>query len=210
MLTKAHSRQALNAKRAGDNVKLSERAMQILHPQSPQEKAAAIRASAREPALFAELAERFPGAMPNEELLRNYLLRNGFAPAAVSSVILAYRETSELEDQESGPYDSAPSPSPGEPRPPMQSPSYPGTPGPQTSQNSAVLQGNEQVLLMYQFAGGGPPLRLTVANNVDIFEALDMAETQIEIKRKELSRIAKRAEATARIEKDKDDGEENA
>src|SRR5947209_5964723 len=61
-------------------------------------------------ALFAELAERFPGSMPNEDLLRNYLLRQGFAPAAVASVIAAYRDTSDMVAAEGQGYDSASSP----------------------------------------------------------------------------------------------------
>ena len=47
--------------RIGDEIKVSERALSILHPHTPQEKADAIRAAAGEPALFAELNERFPG-----------------------------------------------------------------------------------------------------------------------------------------------------
>jgi hypothetical protein len=45
--------------------------------------------------------------MPNEDLLRNYLLRKGFAQAATIVVIAAYRETSEMVEREGTGYDSA-------------------------------------------------------------------------------------------------------
>ena len=86
--------------RAGDEIKVSERALRILHPHSAEERAAAIKEAASEPPLFAELNERFHGRMPGDELLRNYLIRNGFAPAAVTPVMAAYRETSEMAERE--------------------------------------------------------------------------------------------------------------
>jgi hypothetical protein len=92
--------------RVGDGLKVGERALQILHPHSPAERAAAIRDAAREPPLFADLNDRFPGRMPSDDLLRNYLLRNGFAPGAVTAVITAYRETSEMAERESQEHDS--------------------------------------------------------------------------------------------------------
>jgi hypothetical protein len=93
--------------RVGDEVKVSERALRILHPHSAEERAAAIQDAAREPPLFAELNERFPGKMPSDDLLRNYLIRNGFAPGAVTAVITAYRETSEMADREGRAHDSS-------------------------------------------------------------------------------------------------------
>src|SRR5262249_12421477 len=98
--------------RIADEVKVSDRALQIFHPHSPEERAAAIRAAAAEPQLFAELAQRFPGQLPNAELLRNYLVRNGFSPAAAEHVISAYRETSEFVKREAGAYDSHSEPEP--------------------------------------------------------------------------------------------------
>jgi hypothetical protein len=92
--------------RAGDEIKVSDRAMRILHPHSPAERAKAIQEAAYDPPLFAELRERFPGQMPSDELLRNYLIRNGFAPAALTPVMLAYRETSEIAEREGYAHDS--------------------------------------------------------------------------------------------------------
>src|SRR5665213_535998 len=55
----------------GDEIRISDRTMRILHPQSAEEKASALREAAGEPVLFRELAEKFPGRMPSEEILRN-------------------------------------------------------------------------------------------------------------------------------------------
>src|SRR5437868_3074378 len=58
--------------RVGTEAKISQRALQILFPDPPEERAAAIRAAANEPQLFAELNERFRGPV-SDTLLRNYL-----------------------------------------------------------------------------------------------------------------------------------------
>jgi hypothetical protein len=86
--------------------KVTERALAILHPQSPQEKAEAIAAAAREPALFAEMLSDFPGSIPSDDNLRSYLVRRGFGPNALSAVINSFRETMALVDGRGGAYDS--------------------------------------------------------------------------------------------------------
>jgi len=91
----------------GDQLRVSDRAMRLLHPESPEERAEAIRDAAFDPPLFAELNERFPGKLPNDDLLRNYLIRRGFAPNAVTSVIASYRETSEMVERNEARQDSA-------------------------------------------------------------------------------------------------------
>jgi hypothetical protein len=92
--------------RLRDEIKVSDRAMRILHPHSPEERSKAIQEAAYEPPLFAELRDRFPGQMPSDDLLRNYLIRNGFAPGALTPVMLAYRETSEMAEREVQAHDS--------------------------------------------------------------------------------------------------------
>ena len=86
--------------------KVTERTLAILHPQSPQEKAEAIKAAAQEPALFAEMLSDFPGSIPSDDNLRSYLVRRGFSPGALSAVINAYRETMSLAGGEGDGYDS--------------------------------------------------------------------------------------------------------
>jgi len=88
----------------GENYRVSERALQILHPRTPDEKAAAIREAAFQPALFADIAKDFPGRAPSDDNLRAYLIRRGFAPSALAGVIQAYRETMALVTPESGDY----------------------------------------------------------------------------------------------------------
>lgn len=91
----------------GDEIKLSDAAMAILHPHSDQEKRDAIRAAARSPELFRELEEKFSGSTPGNELLRNYLIRKSFSEQAADIAILAYKETLEFAGESSSHYDSA-------------------------------------------------------------------------------------------------------
>jgi hypothetical protein len=91
--------------RVGSEAKISERALQILFPNSPAERDGAIRAAADEPQLFAELNERFPGG-GSDALLRNYLTRRNFSPNALDDVILAFKETAEFVSREVGGHDS--------------------------------------------------------------------------------------------------------
>jgi hypothetical protein len=92
--------------RDGEDYKLSERAMKIIAPHSPSEKAEALNTAARDPALFAELIDHFKGDVPNDDLMRAYLIRRGFASVAVPHVIQAFRETMELVTREANAYPS--------------------------------------------------------------------------------------------------------
>ena len=86
--------------------KVTERALAILHPQTPQEKAEAIAAAAREPALFADMLNDFPGSIPSDDNLRSYLVRRAFGPSALSAVIKSFRETMSLVAAEGTGYNS--------------------------------------------------------------------------------------------------------
>jgi hypothetical protein len=173
--------------KVADEVKVSDRALRILHPHNEEEKRAAIREAALEPPLFAELAEKFPGRMPTDDLLRNYLIRNGFAPAAVTSVVLAYRETSQFAEEHGVGYDSAVTPS-------QEAPAM-NTNARSVAQNSILLMPNqfnqtivnEREIGRYNFEGGGF-VRISTSPTTDTEEALDMAITVIELKRAELLR----------------------
>ena len=90
--------------RVGEDYKLSERAMRIIAPHNQNEKLVALEDASREPTLFAELIEHFPGEVPSDDLLRSYLIRKGFAQAAVPGVIAAYRDTMDLVTREDGGY----------------------------------------------------------------------------------------------------------
>lgn len=103
--------------------KVTDRALAILHPQTPQEKAEAIAAAARDPALFAEMLNDFPGSIPSDDNLRSYLVRKAFSPTALTGVIHSFRETMTLVGEVGSAYDS---PSPVPEAPPSATPQ--GTP----------------------------------------------------------------------------------
>lgn len=167
----------------GENLRVSERAMHILFPQTREERIEALRAAASEPRLFAELAERFPGGVQNDDLLKNYLLRNGFAPSAVTHAIQAYRETSEFVAQESVGYAS---PSPGR-REDAAAMSAHGTsqasfvsapPPPSVAVHSSQPAGEDRVLHRFEFPNGGF-VEIKVSRDVDAELALQLIETSL-------------------------------
>jgi hypothetical protein len=173
--------------RVGDEIKVSDRALRVLHPHSPEERAAAIREAAREPQLFGELAERFPGRMPSEELLRNYLIRNGFAPAAVSAVVLAYRETWELVERETAMHDSLREQAQEHAdmvasQPPSKAETASPWLPPQT-----LIDRAERPIGRYDYEDGSY-VRIVAGGDLDTEAALEMVETLIGLKRKELAR----------------------
>lgn len=94
--------------RHGPDYRVSDLALLILHPTSPEEKAAAIRKAATEPSLFSEMMENFKGVLPSDDNLRAYLIRRGFAQSAVSGVINALRDTMELVASEPKQYTAEP------------------------------------------------------------------------------------------------------
>jgi hypothetical protein len=169
--------------RVGDEMKVSERALRILHPHSPEERIQAIREAASDPALFVELAQRFPGTLPNEDLLRNYLVRNGFTQAASSSVILAYRETSELVEREERAHDSG---AIHNAEAHMQASSS-------VQANANVIRKQQEIQDGMRLLGrfdfeGGRFVKIEAFGEIDTEEALDMIEEIISLKRKSLAR----------------------
>jgi hypothetical protein len=108
----------------GEEIRVSSRALAILYAHSQDERSQALREAANEPELFRELSERFLGSNLTDDLLRNYLLRNGYSAQAATSVISAYRDTMEFVRGESGGYDSGISPNlEARPMPQLQTPS---------------------------------------------------------------------------------------
>lgn len=185
--------------RSGEEVRISDRAMRILHPRSSEEKAEAIREAAGEPQLFRELSEKFPGRLPADEILRNHLIRSGFAPAAVSSVILAYRETIEFVEQEAGAYDSGQTQSS---PPALEAP----MPAPQlaSAYNTAPVPPSfpgktDRVLAHYEFESGGN-VRIVMSGPVSTQKALKMAETLLKLKREELAEAPPENPASGTLE----------
>lgn len=80
--------------RAGKGeTRVTERARDILHPDSPAQRLARIREAASEPSLFRELGERFIGVVPPEDGVVSFLHRQGFNPNAVRPAAQAFLET---------------------------------------------------------------------------------------------------------------------
>jgi hypothetical protein len=176
----------------GEEWRVSERALRILHPHSPEERAAAIKQAAADPPLFSELNERFPGKLPSDELLRNYLIRRGFAPGAVTAVMTAYRETSEMVEREAPGHDSLHQTVEQESSPMMETPAAAGTPdkAPTFSWMKQVLGATderERPIGRYDYEDGSY-VRIVAGGDLDTEEALEMVETLIALKRAELKR----------------------
>lgn len=168
----------------GDDVKVSDRAMAILHPHSDAERRQALRDAALEPDLFRELHDRFPGDTPNADLLRNYLLRNRFSAEAAQTAVLAYRETIEFVADAAGGYDSVPQPSEVGPEN-MQASTQPVA---AAAKNTVLYQQiDERRLGRWDFEDGGY-VEIRATAGVDTEDALDMVQTLIDLRRKELER----------------------
>jgi hypothetical protein len=177
--------------RSGEDLRVSDRAMRILHPHSQQEKEDAVREAASSPSLFAELMEKFPGQVPNDDLLRNYLIRRGFAESALGAVINAYRETSDMVSRDGSPYDAAIEQaeepiSMTQPAPQLTGPSRVAAPSIIIAQNTEKL-GEERSISRYDFEEG-MYVRIVASPGLSTEEALDMVETMVSLKRKELER----------------------
>lgn len=189
----------------GEDLRVSERAMHILFPQSKEEKINALHLAADEPKLFTELAERFPGGVQNDELLKNYLLRNGFAPSAVTQAIQAYRETSEFVAQETSGYDS-----PSQPKKegtqmvtPPALVSEAKFPSATVALHSAQHAEEDRILHRFEFPDGGF-VEIKVSRDVDAELALQLIETSLPTV-KAITAIAEKARKTAPVKPDKND-----
>jgi hypothetical protein len=201
--------------REGEDLKVSERAMRILHPHNPDEKASALREAALSPPLFAELMERFPGQMPNEDLLRNYLVRKGFAEAALSPVISAYRETSEIVSRENPAYETGLNQQ--EDTQAMQFSTQAnaslGGARPAANPSALIAQTIEKNTLdrtigRYDFEGGAY-VRIAASDDLETEAALDMVETLIQLKRAELKRKKQSTVVLSPVDNGKDENGEN-
>lgn len=76
-------------------LRLTELALDIIEPTSEDTQRSSLQVAAYSPDLFAALRERFPEKPPSESNLRAHLVRQGFTPAAVKSIIPSYLETHE-------------------------------------------------------------------------------------------------------------------
>ena len=80
--------------RAGKGeMRVTQRARAILHPNDDGEYRSELRAAALEPQLFRELQERWPNMMPPEDGIVSYLNRKGFNQTAIRPAAKAYLRT---------------------------------------------------------------------------------------------------------------------
>lgn len=85
----------------GKDLKVTQGALAILvEPVGSPERARAIVNAAFLPKLFGEINVEYPGRPPSDDILRSFLLRNGFVQSTVDLPIRAYRETMELIEKE--------------------------------------------------------------------------------------------------------------
>lgn len=80
--------------KAGKNeVRVTDRAVEIMYPDSPQSKADALISAAKEPELFQRVMERFTDGMPSSNALESFFVKEGFTDTAIPAAINAYQET---------------------------------------------------------------------------------------------------------------------
>jgi hypothetical protein len=75
------------------DIKVTRRAVEILHPVEEAHRAEAILEAAMTPALFQTLHDRFPEGVPSENALRSFMVQNEFNDVAIGPAIAAFIET---------------------------------------------------------------------------------------------------------------------
>lgn len=80
--------------------RVSQLAVDILHPDNPADRRAALRKAGLKPGIFQEIYDRYEGRLPSEEALRSYLLRANFQNIAINPVVNSYAETFRFLEQE--------------------------------------------------------------------------------------------------------------
>jgi hypothetical protein len=74
-------------------IRVTDLALKIVHPDSPAERRNALHEAGFAPGLFQELRTRYPDAPPSKDGLSSFLSRSGFASAAIGPATKAYLET---------------------------------------------------------------------------------------------------------------------
>lgn len=87
-------------------LRVSDLAMKVLHPEDEREEAEALAEAARTPNLFQEINEKWSENQPSDANLRSYLIRRGFNQNSVDQVIKVYRSAMRLANVESDLHDA--------------------------------------------------------------------------------------------------------
>ncbi|KKB12694.1 hypothetical protein VE25_06085 [Devosia geojensis] len=90
----------LTEKTGKGEIRVSPLAVDILHPDKPEARKAALLAAAFKPNIFADLRDRFGGGHVSEDALKSYLIRENFLDRAINPVTQAYLETCRYLEQE--------------------------------------------------------------------------------------------------------------
>jgi len=81
-------------------VRVTQIAVDILHPVSPSEKKRALQDAAFSPSIFAEIRNHFSDGLPSEAALKSWLMRENFLDRAILPVTKAYLGTCQFLEQE--------------------------------------------------------------------------------------------------------------
>ena len=93
----------------GERHKVSELALRVLEPMTPDERRDAINEAAMKPELYTELFARFGGKVPSDDVIRAFLIRQyKFAPTGADNFIKAFRETIDLVERNPASAESQP------------------------------------------------------------------------------------------------------
>jgi hypothetical protein len=90
----------LAEKAAKGEIRVTDLALRIMHPDNDTERREALNEAAFNPQLFQELKQRYPGRPPAAATLESYLTREGFAVAAIGPASKAFLETCRFLQQE--------------------------------------------------------------------------------------------------------------
>ncbi len=80
-------------------------AVDILHGITAEDRKAALRHAGTAPRLFKSIVDRFTDGVPSENVIRSYLIQQGYADGALSPAIKAFLETNRFLEN-AGAYDS--------------------------------------------------------------------------------------------------------
>ena len=82
------------------NYRISELGKTYLHPRSKEERNQSLQQMAELPKVFSAIRKEFPGKLPSDTLIRNFLIREGFSETGADQALSAFNKTAEfLESQ---------------------------------------------------------------------------------------------------------------
>lgn len=81
-------------------IRVSQLALDIIHPDKPEDRSRALLQAGFSPQIFKDLRERFPEGHVSEGALESYLKRENFLDRAITPVTKAYLETCRFLEQE--------------------------------------------------------------------------------------------------------------